>query len=122
MEFEYRPKEWFEDWGRVLEASLTIPKESSAEHARRFFRSRYTNQAEVDWKCDRMLMAYRYLDQHIASFEKAGLTISGRKQATIGKSLSIALYRFFGHANDLQVQNQPSPEIIIAAAEEHQKD
>ena len=76
MNFAYSPEEWFTDWGWILESSLTLQKENSMEEARKFFRSRYTNPSEADWKLDRILKAYHYLDKHLDSFEKASLAVA----------------------------------------------
>jgi len=51
----------------------------------------------------------RYIVQSIAS----------KKQATISKPIGIALFRFFGHATDEQVLNEPPPNIMVATAREH---
>jgi hypothetical protein len=122
MNFSYSSEDWFIDWGWILESSLTLQKENSMEEARKFFRSRYTNPSEADWKLDRILKAYHYLDKHLDLFEKASLALASKKQATIGRPLATALYRFFGHASDKEVVNEPPPEIIVAAAQEHLND
>jgi hypothetical protein len=119
MHFSYSFQDWLTDFGWILESSMTLKKEDSTKHAREFFHSRYSDPIEADWKMDRQLKAYRYLDKHIESFEAASLAIASKKQATISKPVGIALFRFFGHATDEQVLNEPPPNIMVAAAREH---
>ncbi len=100
MKFEYPPGEWLQDWGRILEGSLTVLKGKSNEFAEKLFRSRYSNPDEADRKCHRVLLAYHYLDRNAESFEKDGWIIASTKQATVAKPLALALCRFFGYASD----------------------
>ena len=86
---------------------LLIPPDIARK--REFFHCRYSDPIEADWKMDRRLKACRYLDKHIESFEAASLAIASKKQATISKPVGIALFRFFGHATDEQVLNEPPP-------------
>jgi hypothetical protein len=117
MEFEYDQQAWLEDWDLVLEASLETPAEKRPARLHRFFHARYTNPLEAEWKCERVLMAYRYLDEYLESFERRGLAIGSKKRATIGGCVAIMLWGFFGCVSDEQVKNPPSPEILIAASE-----
>jgi hypothetical protein len=117
--FEYDQQAWLEDWGLVLASTQETPAEKRPQRLHKFFHSRYTNPAEADWKRERVLMAYRYLDQHLESLEKRGGlgVIASKKQATIGGYVAIILWRFFGVVSDEQVKNPPSPEILIVASE-----
>ncbi|HWX15569.1 MAG TPA: hypothetical protein VNY07_03185 [Chthoniobacterales bacterium] len=115
-------KDWLTDWDWIMQSSLTLKRETSTDAARKYFRSRYHDVAEADWKLDRQLRAYHYVEKHIASFEEASLAISSSKQATIGRQVNLALFRFFSHATDEQVVNEPPPEIMVAAAKEHEND
>lgn len=118
MYFHYSLQEWYEDWGALAEATETIEKENSREWAADYFRSRYANPLEADWKHDRMLKAIYYLEEHLDSFEADNWLIASKATMTVGKDLVTALFRFFSHATDEQVVNEPPPDIIIRAARE----
>ena len=83
MTFFYPPEEWLEDWGRILEESLTVSAGKSNEFAEKLFRQRYANRDEADWKRHRVLLAYRYLDRNAESFEKGAWIIASKKQAAV---------------------------------------
>jgi len=121
MEFEYGQQAWLEDWGLVLASTQETPAEKRPARLHKFFHSRYTTPVEADWKCERVMMAYRYLDEHLESFEKYGLAIASKKSATIGRCAAIMLWRFFGCVPDEQIKNPPSPEILIATSEMRKK-
>lgn len=118
MYFHYALQEWYDDWGALAGATETIEKENCMEWAAGYFRSRYTNPLEADWKRDRMLKAIQYLEKHLDSFEAESWLIASKAHMTVGKDLASALFRFFSHATDEQVVNEPPPEIIIRAAQE----
>jgi hypothetical protein len=120
MWFLYTPKQWLDDWGAIAVASEEITKENVSEWWTQYFRSRYTNLSEADWKGDRMARARRYMEKNIEFFEKGSWLISSSQTVTVGRPLALALYRFFGHATNEQVVNEPPPEIIAEAAQEHQ--
>lgn len=121
MKYEYLPKEWFEDWGVILDGSQTVRIEDSMEHAKKYFESRYPDQEEAHCKMDRVLMAYRYLDEHSTFLEEnGGWVLHGPTQGHVSKSMAKSLYRFFGYADDQQVLKPPSPETFIEIAKEHE--
>jgi hypothetical protein len=121
MWFLYTPKEWLEDWGAIAAASDKITKKNVSKWWTQYFRSRYANPLEADWKGERMAKARRYLEKHIEVFEAGSWVIASSETVTVGKHLALALYRFFGHATDQQVMNEPPPDIICGAAEEHRR-
>jgi hypothetical protein len=121
MYFHYALSDWRKDWGAMAESSLTLTKEDSPGWGRSYFHSHYTNPLEADWKLDRQIRAYRYMEKHAEVFEAGSWIIMSTKRITIGNHLALALFRFFSHADDERVVNVPPPEIIMAAAEEHRQ-
>jgi hypothetical protein len=61
------------------------------------------------------------MEKHAEVFEAGSWIIMSTKRITIGSHLALALFRFFSHASDEQVVNEPPPEIIMVAAEEHRQ-
>jgi hypothetical protein len=118
MSFHYTLQDWLRDWGAMAEASESVPREKSVNWATDYYRSRYTDSSEADWKLDRMLRAIRYTEKHFDSFESESWLFGSQQNMVVGKDLVLALFRFFSHATDVQVNNEPPPEIIMRAAQE----
>lgn len=120
-DIRYYLKDWIRDWESVLKLSLTAPEEKENEWFRGFFLSHYHTPAEARWRCERILVALRYLETHADSFEKAGYAITSSRGGVASKYLTSAFYRFFGVADDVEVSNPPSPKEFIEAAQEHDR-
>jgi hypothetical protein len=121
VEFQWSAKEWLDMWQDFEVSIPEKPTGTTREHAEPFFRSRYTNPREANWKCERFLRAYRYLDTHLASFEKAFEAIGSSKRLIASPYIQVALFRFFGSVPDEKVVAEPSPEIFVKAAEEQRR-
>ena len=121
MYFSYNLGEWLHDWGAMGEATHTIEKENYPAWVRNFFRSRYANPLEADWKLDRQRKARAYLEKHLDVFEAGSWAMASTESVVIGEPLMLALFSFFSHATDEEVLNEPAPEIIADTAEEMQR-
>jgi hypothetical protein len=84
--------EWIACWTGI-EASIQGKQMEKlpASVAEQFFRSRYTNESEANWKMDRFLLAYRYLVDHLDAFEGTTALIASSKAIRLDTSVLVAL-------------------------------
>lgn len=121
MDVKYQLKDWLADWEEILRQSLTMPKERENDAIRNYFLSRYRTPSEARWRAERIFAALRYLETHAFSFESSGYALASSRGGTVSSYLTLALYRFFGVADNVSVQNPPEPQVFIEGAAEHER-